>query len=133
MSSNRAQTVEIKDYFGSDTYIEGAVLDSRSISNFTGGVWLVWDVVGSIVLRITTNSAAGCIRSGVFFGPAPNPSALDSDGDGITDFQEDPNGNGIVDAGETSPADVDTDYDGRSDAEERAGRTDPTNPLGRWP
>ncbi|MGE4181225.1 MAG: hypothetical protein AB7J34_15480 [Limisphaerales bacterium] len=127
---NRAQTVQIKDYFGSDTYIEGGVLDSRSISNFAGGVWLVWDVVGSIVLRINNASgSSGCIRSGVFFGPAPNPSALDSDGDGITDFQEDPNGNGIVDAGETSPADVDTDYDGRSDAEERAEGTDPTNPL----
>lgn len=87
-------------------------------------------MVGSIVLRINNASGSpGCIRSGVFFGPAPNPSALDSDGDGISDFQEDPNGNGIVDAGETSPGDVDTDYDGRSDAEERAEGTSPTNPL----
>lgn len=127
---NRAQTVQIRDYFGSDTYIEGSVMDSRSISNFTGGVWLVWDVVGSIVLRINNSPGSpGCIRSGVFFGPAPTPSALDSDGDGITDFQEDPNGNGTVDTGESSPTDVDSDYDGRSDMEERAEGTNPTNPL----
>jgi len=125
--SNRAQTVEIRDYFGGDTYIEGELLDSRSVSAFGNGKWLIWDVTGSIVLRISTNSLSSCVRSGVFFGPAPNSSAMDSDGDGLTDFQEDSNGNGILDSGESSPTDPDSDYDGRSDAEEVADGTDPNN------
>ena len=43
---------------------------------------------------------------------------LDTDQDGLPDFQEDTNDNGIVDAGETDPLDQDTDDDGLSDGEE---------------
>ncbi|MBK6848426.1 MAG: hypothetical protein IPG96_13175 [Proteobacteria bacterium] len=49
--------------------------------------------------------------------------ATDSDGDGLLDREEDRNGNGVVDAGETDPAQSDSDRDGVSDGEEvRAGR-----------
>ncbi len=51
----------------------------------------------------------------------------DTDGDGLPDFIEDANHNGLVDAGETSFLDPDTDVDGRTDAEELL--YDLTNPL----
>ncbi len=63
----------------------------------------------------------------------------DADGDGVGDASEDRNGNGIRDAGETSLVDADSDYDGRSDSEERMDGTDPMDPrsvkpvrLGLW-
>jgi hypothetical protein len=40
---------------------------------------------------------------------------VDSDGDGLPDVDEDKNGNGIVDPGETSPTDPDTDHDNIND------------------
>ena len=49
----------------------------------------------------------------------------DDDNDGLTDFIEDVNGNGVVDAGETDPLDPDTDDDGFSDGEEVAAGSDP--------
>jgi len=49
----------------------------------------------------------------------------DDDNDGLTDFIEDVNGNGVVDAGETDPLDPDTDSDGFSDGEEVAAGTNP--------
>ena len=52
----------------------------------------------------------------------------DTDGDGLPDFIEDANHNGIVDAGDTSFLDPDSDGDGRTDAEELL--YDGTNPLG---
>ena len=51
----------------------------------------------------------------------------DTDGDGLPDFIEDAKQNGIVDAGETSFLDPDSDGDGRTDAEELL--YDGTNPL----
>jgi len=54
-------------------------------------------------------------------------SAIDSDGDGLTDAREDQNLNQVVDPGETDPANPDSDGDGLLDGEEvdRYG----TNPL----
>ncbi|MCF8243691.1 MAG: hypothetical protein K9J37_04760 [Saprospiraceae bacterium] len=63
------------------------------------------------------------------------PSCVDSDADGLYNFIEDKNGNGIVDTGETNPNNPDTDGDGLSDGAEDAnhngvvdtGESDPTN------
>ena len=53
----------------------------------------------------------------------------DTDGDGLLDGEEDRNRNGIVDEGETDPANWDTDGDGLSDGEEvLIYGTDPLNP-----
>jgi len=49
----------------------------------------------------------------------------DDDNDGLTDFVEDVNGNGVVDAGETDPLNLDTDGDGFADGEEVAAGTNP--------
>ncbi len=71
-SRRRAQTVELRDY------ASGAVLDSRSISNFHDGQYLVWDVAGHVVFRITRTAGADAVVSGIYFGgpreaPTPTP------------------------------------------------------------
>jgi hypothetical protein len=52
----------------------------------------------------------------------------DSDGDGLADWREDVNNNGVVDAGETDPHNPDTDGDGLSDGIEVAGGLNPLDP-----
>ncbi len=56
-----------------------------------------------------------------------DPQDEDSDDDGLTDSEEDANGNAVVDAGETNPNDDDTDGDSLSDGEEI--NTHGTDPL----
>lgn len=77
--------------------------------------------------------------------------STDSDGDGLPDAVEDPNGNGIQDYGETNLNDPDSDNDGRCDGNKSAppdcvagedvdldgqvgaGETDPLNPCDHGP
>jgi hypothetical protein len=49
----------------------------------------------------------------------------DQDADGLTEAEEDVNGNGVMDAGETDPFLADTDGDGFSDRVERQAGSDP--------
>ncbi|MCC6554240.1 MAG: hypothetical protein IT372_14665 [Polyangiaceae bacterium] len=53
----------------------------------------------------------------------------DSDNDFVPDAQEDPNGNGVVDPGESSPASADTDGDGTPDLVEVIAGSDPSDPT----
>jgi hypothetical protein len=55
----------------------------------------------------------------------PDHQDADDDNDGIPDTEEDENGNGIVDSGETDPLKYDTDSDGYNDKED-AFPTDPS-------
>ena len=61
-----------------------------------------------------------------------DPLNDDSDGGGVKDGEEDANGNGAVDPGETDPSvtpdDTDADLDGISDEDEAALGTEPGNP-----
>ncbi len=50
----------------------GAVLDSRSISSFQNGVYLVWNITGSVTFKVTNTGPANAVLSGLFFGSAPN-------------------------------------------------------------
>ncbi len=58
----------------------------------------------------------------------PEDDLADTDMDGLRDFEEDVNGNGVVDPGETDPDDPDTDDDGVLDGPEVNG-SNPTDPL----
>jgi hypothetical protein len=53
---------------------------------------------------------------------------LDSDNDFLPDAQEDKNGNGVVDPGESSPLSEDTDGDGTPDLVESIAGSDPSDP-----
>jgi hypothetical protein len=61
-SGNRAEVIEILDS------ATGAVLDSRTVSAFTGGQYLVWNLSGHINIRITLTGSSNAVVSGIFFG-----------------------------------------------------------------
>ena len=58
-----------------------------------------------------------------------NSGIPDTDGDGLVDGEEDANGNGVVDVGETDPLNPDTDGDGFSDGHEVIAGSDPLDPA----
>jgi subtilase family serine protease len=59
--NGRTQTVQIVD---ADT---NAVLDTRSLSGFSNGVYLVWNLTGHVKVNVTWNSGINAVVSGVFF------------------------------------------------------------------
>ena len=44
------------------------VLDTRSISAFQNGQYLVWNLKGHVKLKVTLISGASAVVSGLFFG-----------------------------------------------------------------
>ena len=48
-----------------------SVLDTRSISGFQGGQYLVWNLKGHVTLKVTRTSGANAVVSGIFFGLIP--------------------------------------------------------------
>ncbi|HMC61300.1 MAG TPA: hypothetical protein VKJ01_19075, partial [Candidatus Solibacter sp.] len=59
----RSETIDILD-------ANGAVLDTRPVSSFVGGQYLVWNLSGHVTVRVTnTNPISNAVISGLFFGP----------------------------------------------------------------
>jgi hypothetical protein len=59
----RSQQVQILDA------ISGAVLDSRTVSSFSSGQYLVWTLTGNVRIQVTNNVAGyNGVISGLFFG-----------------------------------------------------------------
>jgi hypothetical protein len=57
----RRQRVEIRDAMGT-------LLDTRNVTGFDGGQYLVWNVSGRVTIHVTnTNSASNAVVSGLFF------------------------------------------------------------------
>jgi hypothetical protein len=54
--------------------VSGAVLDSQTLSNFTNGEYLVWDMSGSVQVRVTA-LVSNAVVSGVFFDEGAAPVA----------------------------------------------------------
>ncbi|MCU1262350.1 MAG: putative glycosyl hydrolase [Bryobacterales bacterium] len=71
-TTGRRQTVDVLD-------ASGNVLNTQVLNtNFSGGVYLVWNVTGHVKLRVTSTGAYNAVVSGLFFGgqtTAPPPSA----------------------------------------------------------
>jgi hypothetical protein len=59
---NRTETVQVLDA-GS-----GAVLDTRSLSNFSNGIYLVWTLTGHVTVKLTNTGPNSAVLSGIFFG-----------------------------------------------------------------
>ena len=57
-----AETVTIKDT------ATGTVLDTRTESNFQGGVYHVWNVSGNVTFTLTSTAGHWAVLSGLFFG-----------------------------------------------------------------
>jgi hypothetical protein len=86
-SKNRAETVQVVDA------ASGIVLDTRPVSNFSGGVYLLWNVWGSVVFNVTDISGPNSVVSGLFFDPSSaaekvllNPSNSTLSGGGQQQF-----------------------------------------------
>jgi hypothetical protein len=47
--------------------VSGNVLDSRAISGFTNGVYLVWNIGGHLTFRVTLTGLVNTAVSGLFF------------------------------------------------------------------
>ena len=62
-NAGRAERVDVLDAQSS------AVLDTRTISSFSSGEYLVWNVAGHVTFRITLTGGANAVISGLFFGP----------------------------------------------------------------
>jgi len=60
-SQGRSETVQVVDA------TTGTQLDIRSISGFTNGIYLIWNVSGHVHINVTTNSGPNSVVSGVFF------------------------------------------------------------------
>jgi hypothetical protein len=71
---NRGRTENIQVVDGQTN----TVLDSRGISNFTNGSYVIWNISGHVKLNVTCTGGVNAVISGAFFGgggstPAPAP------------------------------------------------------------
>jgi hypothetical protein len=57
----RSETVSITD-------ANGNVLNSQSVTNFGGGVYLVWNVSGHVKIQVTLTGGVNAVATGLFFG-----------------------------------------------------------------
>ena len=63
----RTQRVDIVD-------ANNTVLDTRTVTSFTGGQYLVWNLSGHVTIRMmNTNSRSNAVASGIFFGSSGAP------------------------------------------------------------
>jgi hypothetical protein len=70
-STTRTQTVEVLDAATNVT------LDTRTLSSFNPGNYLVWNIKGNVIFRITRTGGSNGVLSGMFVGgstPSPTPT-----------------------------------------------------------
>src|SRR5262249_7906988 len=61
-TTSRSERVEVLDA------ATGSVLDTRTVSSFHNGEYLVWNLSGPVKLRITRLAGPNGVLSGLFFG-----------------------------------------------------------------
>ncbi|MGO9463511.1 MAG: hypothetical protein ACLQVF_05025, partial [Isosphaeraceae bacterium] len=52
----------------------GAVLDTETISNFNGGLYLQWQITGNVIIQFSGMGGTNALLSGLFFDPPTPPS-----------------------------------------------------------
>ena len=65
--NGRIQTIDVLDA------VSGNILDSRSLSTFSNGQYLVWNLTGRVKVRITRAGNYNIVASGIFFDPPAVP------------------------------------------------------------
>jgi hypothetical protein len=60
---NRSEQIDVVDA------VTGKLLDSQTVGGFGGGEYLVWDLGGNVLVRITRQSGPNAVLSGLFFDP----------------------------------------------------------------
>lgn len=48
-----------------------AVLDTRSVSSFVNGEYVVWNISGHVTIHVACTGGPNAVVSGIFFGPVP--------------------------------------------------------------
>ncbi|MGH9772499.1 MAG: hypothetical protein ACRD4Q_12510, partial [Candidatus Acidiferrales bacterium] len=67
-NQGRVETIQIVDA------ATNAQLDSRTLSNFGKGTYLVWNISGHVTINVTFSGGPNAVISGIFFGTAPSSS-----------------------------------------------------------
>ena len=62
-----------------------SMLDSRAVTNFSGGKYLVWNIRGAVDVRIQNAGPASSAFSGIFFDPSNQPPVVSLTG--LTNLQ----------------------------------------------
>lgn len=68
-NQGRTESIQIVDA------ASNSQLDVRTLSNFTGGTYLVWNISGSVKINVTVTGGPNAAVSGIFFG-GPHTVAL---------------------------------------------------------
>src|ERR1700735_2159164 len=71
-NQGRAEQVQVKDANSN------AVLDTENVSAFTNGVYLFWNISGSVVFDIAPTAGPNAVVSGFFFGAGTGGGAKES-------------------------------------------------------
>jgi hypothetical protein len=61
-NQGRAETIQLTNR------ASGAVLDQRAVSSAQNGVWVVWQISGSVRIKVLRTAGANAIVNGLFFG-----------------------------------------------------------------
>jgi hypothetical protein len=64
----RSERIDILDAFNN------SVLSSQDVSAFNGGQYLIWNIKGHVIIRLTRTGAYNAVLSGIFFDPVPGGS-----------------------------------------------------------
>ena len=66
-SEGRTETIQLSDA------ITGTVLDTKTLSNFSGGDYLIWTISGNVLITVTNTGPTDAIVNGLFFDPTTTP------------------------------------------------------------
>ena len=61
-SGGRVQRIDVLDA------VTGAVLDTRTMSEFVNGQYVVWTITGHVIFRVTRTAGVNAVISGLFVG-----------------------------------------------------------------
>jgi len=131
-SSNRQQRVDVVDW------ATNALLESRSMSGFNGGQYLVWNVRGRVKFIVNKVGGKSAVVSGIYFGgaapsPTPSPTPTPTPGAPQVTLTVPPNGTTFVAGDNITLAATATDSNGIAKVEFYQGTnligTDTTSPY----